>query len=137
MGNIKINLGTISKTSEGKIYKDLKMPLVDTFDANINANAIKGCIRNIFNWRRGQRILNPNFGNILYEYVYEPINEITMKNLRQDLIAMLGYEPRITVLSLDVIPEYDQNTITIKVKYLIPNLNTIESYSTTVSTIAR
>lgn len=137
MGNLVINLSTIVKNTEGKLYKDIKMPLSTSFDANYDLNAVRQSIKNIFNWRRGQRILDPLFGNIIYEYIYEPINSLTLKNLKSAILKMLAYEPRIDIISLDVIPKEDQNSIYVTLKYIIPKLNVADSYSTVVSVISQ
>ena len=136
MGNLVINVSSIQKNSEGKIYKDIKLPLTNKFEANYDINAIKQSIRNIFSWRRGQRILDPLFGNIIYEYVYEPINNLTIKNLREAVLNMLKYEPRIDVIDLEIYPNNDQNTINVKLQYLIPKLNRMESFQTEITIVS-
>lgn len=136
MGNLIINLSSVKQNSEGKIFKDIQVPLTETFDANFDTNAVKQSLKNIFEWRRGERILDPLFGNIIYDYVYEPINDITIRNLRDGIIRMLQYEPRINVISLDITPSEDQNTIYVIVKYIIPKLNIIDSYSINVNIVS-
>lgn len=133
MANLVINISSIAKTPENKVYKDIKIPITENFEANYDVNAVKQGLKNIFTWRRGQRILDPLFGNVIYEFVDEPINEITLKNLRAAVLKMLAYEKRIEILSLELTPVEDQNSIYILLKYLIPKLNTADSYSTTVS----
>lgn len=136
MGNLIINLSSVKQNSEGKIFKDIQVPLTETFDANFDTNAVKQSLKNIFEWRRGERILDPLFGNIIYDYVYEPINDITIRNLRDGIIRMLQYEPRINVISLDITPSEDQNTIYVLIKYIIPKLNIIDSYSINVNIVS-
>lgn len=136
MANLIINLSTTTST-QGYIYKDISFPISDDFTANFDTNAVKQSISNIFSWRRGQRILDPLFGNVIYEYVYEPINDITLKNLRNSILDMLKYEPRIDIISLDLTPSPDENAIYVKLQYLIPKLNMLDSYSTTIEIISR
>lgn len=137
MANITINLSTISKTKEGNVFKDISFPVSHTFDANNDAVAVKQSIANLFNWRRGQRILDPLFGNILYEYVYQPINDVTMKNLKSAVIQMLRYEPRITIISLNVTANEDDHLLHVELMYLIPQLNVIESFNTSIQIISQ
>ena len=40
---------------------------------NVNANAVKEAIKNIFTWMPGERILLPEFGSKLYSLLYEGI----------------------------------------------------------------
>ena len=85
MANLIINLSSLTPNVNGNIYKDIAAPLPTNFAALTDVNAIKQSIDNIFTWRLGERIINPGFGNIIYNYVYEPITDITLKNLRSDI----------------------------------------------------
>ena len=133
MANLVIDLSTISKNSYGNVYKDIQVPLTTVFDVNVNVNAVKQSLANIFGWRRGQRILNPLFGNIMYDYIEEGINEVTLKNLRAAILQMLSIEPRINVIELSLSPDEDQNTIYVTVKYIIPAVNYVTSFSTNIT----
>ena len=137
MANIVIKLDSAIVKTNGKIYKDIKVPLTDDFAVNYDRSAVRNSLFNIFNWRRGQRILNPLFGNIIYEYVYEPLNDITLKNLRAGVLQMLEYEPRISIISLDITPNIEQHTIYVQLKYIIPKLNIIDSYDALISIISK
>ena len=136
MANLVIDLSTISKNSYGNVYKDIKVPLSTTFDINVDVNAVKQSIANIFGWRRGQRILNPLFGNIMYDYVEEGINEVTLKNLRSAILQMLAVEPRINVIELSLSPDEDNNSIYVTVKYIIPAINYVTSFSTNINIVS-
>jgi len=137
MANLIINLSTISKTKEGNVYKDISFPVSPVFTENNDAVAVKQSIANLFNWRRGQRILDPLYGNILYEYVYQPINDVTIKNLKSAVIQMLKYEPRITILSLNVTANEDDHLLHVELTYLIPKLNVIEGFNTSIQIISQ
>ena len=82
----------------------------------------------------GQRILDPNYGNQLYQFLYEEINEYTPDNIGKTLRSMISkYEPRITVIDIDIVPETDDSSYYIVLKYRINNLgvdsNTVLSMS--------
>lgn len=136
MGNLVINLSTITPNDNGELYKDIKAKLPMDFSPTVNTNAVKQSLNNIFTWRKGQRILNPAFGNIIYEYLYEPINGLTTKNLRAGILKMLSVEPRINVISMDINPVPDENSIYVAIQYLIPALNVIDTFNITVNIIS-
>ena len=136
MGNLVINLSTITPNNNGELYKDIKAKLPTDFSPTVNTNAVKQSLNNIFTWRKGQRILNPAFGNIIYEYLYEPINGLTTKNLRAGILQMLSVEPRINVISMDINPVPDENSIYVAIQYLIPALNVIDTFNITVNIIS-
>ena len=137
MGNIVLNISEVEPTTNKYTYKDIKVPLDTTFSCNFDVLAIKNSIRNIFTFRPGHRILDPRFGNILYLYLYEAINDATISNLEKEVLNMLAYEPRINVLSIIITPLRDNNQINIEVKYLIPTLNYINTYTTSVNLLQK
>lgn len=137
MGNIVLNISEVAPTTNKYTYKDIKVPLDTTFSANFDVLAIKNAIRNIFSFRPGHRILDPEFGNVLYLYLYEAINDVTINNLEKEVLNMLSYEPRINVLSIVITPLKDNNQINIEVKYLVPTLNYINTYTTSVNLLQK
>jgi len=129
MANIIINLTDqyVSKSSQNFTFKDISMPLTDTFDANFDLNAIRQSIKNIFSWKNGQRILDPLFGNALESFVYETINDLDIDNMKLAIERMLKYEPRMIVTAIDVdqsnTDAIDRNEINISITYDIPQLS--------------
>lgn len=110
-------------------YKDIFIPFQtlsgDTsIKTNTDYDAVKGGIRNIFNFLPGQRILYPDFGNTLYKYLYEPINSVTSKNLESELRSMLlKWEPRIEIKQLLVKADEDNNEYQVSLTYRIKILD--------------
>ncbi len=87
--------------------------LVDT-----DIDAIKNSIRNIFTTRKGQKILTPEFGSSLEQYLFEPITEIYARAIGDDILTSIEkYEPRIQVLKVLVAPIPDENQYNISVSY--------------------
>ena len=71
-----------------------------------------------------RKILSPNFGLDLEQYLFENIS-----NQNGDLIGntiyeeFALYEPRVTVNSVDIIARPDQNEYKISISITIPSLN--------------
>lgn len=85
--------------------------------------AVQNSINNMFLFAKGERIILPEFGNSLYEYLYEPVNDITARKIARGILDMFErWEPRVTIINIfvDAIP--DQNTFLIEVEYTIPSL---------------
>jgi len=115
------------------VYKDISLPLElptngsADLKTNDDYDAIKIGIRNIFSFLPGQRILYPDFGNILYKYLYEPINSITSKNIKNEFTKMLvKWEPRISIIDLQVVPDEDHSQYNISLTYKVEILDNIE-----------
>lgn len=61
--------------------------------------------------RRGSRVMMPTFGTLIPEMVFEPLNEETITTIESELITVFQFDPRVNMISLDVVPNYDINTI--------------------------
>ena len=140
MASININLG-FAKESENKgfKYKDISLPLIKDENQHdflelVDINSIKNGIRNILTWKKGQRVLNPEFGNTLYEFLYEPINDITAKNIGVEINKLFQkWEPRVRITNINIHPDSDNNQYDVTVSYTIPSLNIInQSYNTSL-----
>lgn len=63
----------------------------------------------------GERVHRPDFGTDLRTTVFEPIDNNTIQNLEYSIKrAIRNYERRVTLTSLDLAKEEDQNQIRIK-----------------------
>lgn len=57
---------------------------------------IKESVRNMFHWRKGERVLLPEYGNPLLSLVDEPVNQFTEEKIRDSLEkAFSAWEPRV------------------------------------------
>ena len=54
-------------------------------EKNVNAVAVKRAIHNIFAWIPGQRILNPEFGSNLRQYLYEGITDYNTEQIMSEI----------------------------------------------------
>jgi len=71
--------------------------------ADYNIDAIKNSIYSLFNTKKGQRILSPDYGISLEKYLFEPISNIAAFNIGKDIQAGIAkHEPRITPLNITV-----------------------------------
>lgn len=121
----------LNKTiSKPYIYKDLSLSS-DSTNADINKNigsltdieAVKSGLSNIFSFHPGERILLPDFGNGLYKYLYEPINDYTSTTIGEEILTMITrWEPRVKILNVNVEAVPDDNEYRISIYYTIPTL---------------
>ena len=130
MASITFDLDFASFEEEQKFkYKDLEVPIFKQdsqfdVDAIFDAAAVLNSFRNIFEWRKGERILNQEFGNPIIPYIYEPINEITAAKISESIrSAVIKWEPRISITDITIIPNEDENEYRIEITYSIPSLN--------------
>ena len=94
------------------------------FRLSYDENAIFNSIRNIFNTKKGQKILNPTFGLDLEMFLFDNISkenaDIIGKTIYEELPI---YEPRIIVDSVNVIARPDDNEYEVSITIIIPSLD--------------
>ena len=89
-------------------------------DVDNDIEAIKNSIRNIFTTRKGQKLLNPEFGCSLEQFLFEPVNETYAKFIGDTILFNIqNFEPRIEVNNIVVEPRADQNQYYISCYYTL------------------
>lgn len=68
---------------------------------------IKQDIMNHFNTRKGQRVMNPTFGTIIWDLIMEPLTDQVKDAIIQDIQAICTFDPRVDLLQLKI-DEYEQ-----------------------------
>ena len=65
---------------------------------NVDVQAVKGALHNLFKFLPGERILNPDFGNKLYGLLYNPNVEYSRERITAEIQNMVSkYEPRAVI----------------------------------------
>ena len=72
---------------------------------------IKHDLQNHIFTRLGERVMQPGFGTRIPEMAFEPNDEATIKIIRDDILTVINYDPRVELVSLEVLPIPDNNTI--------------------------
>ena len=72
---------------------------------------IKHDLQNHIFTRLGERVMQPGFGTRIPEMAFEPNDEATIKIIRDDVLTVINYDPRVELVSLEVLPIPDNNTI--------------------------
>lgn len=89
----------------------------------IDVELVKLDLLNHIFTRRGERVMMPTFGTRIPDLAFEPLDAITLDILEEDLRAVVDFDPRVRLLELAVIPDYDANAVTASVKLLYIELN--------------
>ena len=87
-------------------------------------NAIYNSIKNIFNTKKGQKILAPTFGLDLEQYLFDNISKENGDLIGNTIYEELAlYEPRIVCDSVNIVARPEQNEYKISISITIPSLN--------------
>jgi phage baseplate assembly protein W len=63
---------------------------------------IKQDIINQFNTRKGERVMNPNFGSIVWDVLMEPMTPEVRHALNDDITAICNSDPRVTPTQINL-----------------------------------
>lgn len=77
-----------------------------------NVELVKEDLRNHIFTRRGERLKMPTFGTRIPDLVFEPLDAVALRIINQDLTTVFTYDPRVVLNSLQVLPVYENNTVT-------------------------
>lgn len=86
---------------------------------------IRQAIRIIMGTNPGERVMRPDFGAGLSQFVFEPVNPTTIEAVRRRVQdALIDWEPRIDVLNVKVTTDaVERNLLLIEVAYTVRATN--------------
>jgi phage baseplate assembly protein W len=88
---------------------------------------IKRDILNNFSIRKGEKLMNPKFGTIIYNVLHEPFTEDLKSVITNDIKSIASYDPRVSYDNI-VVTEYDQGIqILLQLRYLPTNQSSLLS----------
>ena len=63
---------------------------------------IKQDLINHFYTRRGERVMNPEFGSIIWDMLYEPLDESNKEEIYDDCKRIIANDPRLEMANMSV-----------------------------------
>ncbi len=86
----------------------------------IDFDLVKVDLLNHFNTRKGERVMLPEFGTIIYDLLMDPLDDMTKDLIREDVIRIIKSDPRVEMVDL-IMTELDR-VILLEVELLyLPN----------------
>ena len=61
--------------------------------------------------RKGEKWTNPNFGSMLPYYVMEPLDNLTVDLVKQDVSDVISYDPRFNIEKNTINVDFDESKI--------------------------
>jgi phage baseplate assembly protein W len=52
---------------------------------------------NYFSLKKGQKLMQPTFGTVIWDMLFEPLDEATQEIITQDITKVVSYDPRLRV----------------------------------------
>jgi phage baseplate assembly protein W len=113
----------LQRVSQG--FRDISMsfqsnPLNNDLIGLKNENAIARSVKNIVFTVPGEKFFNENFGSEITASLFENVNDITAAAIEDQIrLSIENYEPRVELISVEAIPDYDNNQFDAVVTYEI------------------
>lgn len=137
-----INLDILNKTdqTEDSFYRDVRLDFKDNdnltskglyakssttdIEASYDEAAIKNSLMNLFSTMPGQKLLNPDYGLNLSQFLFTAVSTTMARMIGNRIVEGIEtYEPRVTVENVNVFPDEDNSLYQIELRIKIPALS--------------
>lgn len=119
----------LERVSKG--FKDISMSFkvnpinYDLIDIK-NETAIARSIRNLVSTSRGERFFNENLGSRVNRLLFDNIDSITGSIIEDEIRTTINnYEPRVSLISVNATPNYDENEFEVTIRYQIIGIDVL------------
>lgn len=79
---------------------------------------IKRDLLNEFYTRRGERVMLPTFGTIIWDLLFEPFTDATKSAITNDVTRIVGHDSRVSLQGLNVSTSAHGIMVAIELKYV-------------------
>ena len=82
---------------------------------------VKRDLLNVFYTKKGERVMRPEYGSIIWDLLMNPDDTATEKEIREDVLRIIDGDPRVDHLNTTII--YMDHTIRLEIdlKYVLLN----------------
>jgi phage baseplate assembly protein W len=86
-----------------------------------DGDLIKQDLLNALKTKRGSRLMQPNFGCVAWEKLFQTITASDAQDISDNIISIVKNDPRISLVSIDVNPTGNNITVTLVIKFTATN----------------
>lgn len=125
-------MATITTKSIRK-YKDLDLnfishPVRKDVNRLLDDDAVIGSIKNLLQTSHYERLFQPEIGSNIKRILFENMDSVSEASLKREIVeTLVNFEPRISINSIKIQSDYENNSYKIALNFLI--LNTSEQVS--------
>ncbi len=113
------NLNNVTTRQNSQFYKGFST--VDESTTNVKLydfDLIKQDILNQFNTRKGERVMNPAFGSVIWDLIYEPLTPGVKQQISSDIDRILNSDPRVVPTLINIVEQDYGFLLEITLSYL-------------------
>jgi phage baseplate assembly protein W len=116
----------MAKTGLYKGFSSFEFERTKSFKLN-DIELVKLDLLNHIFTRRGERVMMPTFGTMIPDMIFEPLDGSTLSTIDDELRMVFNYDPRVELMNLTIVPNYDQNSIVASATLLYVELDMIDN----------
>lgn len=97
------NVSSQASVQKSQFYKGFSTANDTSMTTKIyDFDLIQQDIMNMFQTKKGERVMNPEFGTIIWNLIYEPFTADVKQLISEDVTRILNYDPRATPVQINV-----------------------------------
>ena len=73
---------------------------------------------NFFSIKKGEKLMQPNFGSEIWTLLFEPLDETTQQLITKDVNRIIGYDPRLAITQVTVTQQAHGFLIELNISYI-------------------
>jgi phage baseplate assembly protein W len=107
------------------IYKGFSSAKASQNFKTYDIECIRQDIINHFNTRKGERVMNPNYGTIIWDAIFEPLTEDLRNSISDDIKQIIQSDPRVIAEDIKVDEFQSGILLEITLRYQTNNLSSV------------
>lgn len=111
----------------------IRFPFKETYDGGVfdvsktSELAYQSDLISLLTTKRGQRVMRSELFSPIYDYLMEPLDDISMQELKRDIEDKVRrFIPQVEIKKIRMTPDYNNNKLGIKIYYTIKDYFNIE-----------
>jgi phage baseplate assembly protein W len=100
------NIANVTTQQVSQFYRGFSTVDDTTTDVKLyDFDIIKQDILNQFNTRKGERVMNPAFGSVIWDLIYEPLTPNVKQQISSDIDRILNSDPRVIPTLINIVEQ--------------------------------
>ena len=97
-----MNATVVESSNSVFTYKGFSSQDSKTGFKSYDIDLVKQDIVNHFYIRKGEKLMNPDFGTVIWDLLFEPFTEDVKKLIVEDVEQIINYDPRISINGVSI-----------------------------------
>lgn len=98
---------------------------ISTNNILVDAELVKQNLTNAFNTKRGSRLMEPHLGSNIWALIMQPLDIITIDEIKADAERIIRQEPRVSLVSIEILEQSHGIILDIVLNYMNVSTETL------------